>query len=193
MADECGFDGDPDLYGLGIRVSLYIQLLTMCLIPMLGIPKYSRFFTSTGLCLFAATWIVILKESAARTTKGVELYFFSWLNLSQIIVVSILPMTSFDLRQMANAKNMMNMNLALTTILAFITSYYTWFFWRGLDVLDRSGCENDYAFFFSKAPVYGWLRTLQKVIWTVALIGAAIREFFNIFFSSCEMRIVVFY
>lgn len=189
MADECGFDGNPDLYGLGIRISLYIQLLTMGLVPMLDIPKYSRFFMSTGLCLFAATWIVILKESAARTTKGVELYFFSWLNLTQIIIICFLPLTTLTFRQMMNPRNMIIMNLVIGIVIAFITCYYTWFFWRGLDVLDRSGCENDYAFFFSKVPVYGWLRTLQKVIWTMALIGAAFCEscfyiiFCFIFFS----------
>ncbi|KNB04388.1 hypothetical protein FOXG_19281 [Fusarium oxysporum f. sp. lycopersici 4287] len=77
MADNCGFNGNPDLYGLGIRLSLYIQLLTMALVATF-IPQsmYYSFFANTNLSLFVSSWIIILKLSSSREIRGVELGIF---------------------------------------------------------------------------------------------------------------------
>jgi hypothetical protein len=114
------------------------------MMPLLGITRYSRFFTSSSLSLFAATWIVILKESGGRNIKGVELYFF-WLSLSQMVFIFVVQTRKL----LGPRHNILNMIFSFT-IAGFMTCFYTWFFWRGLDLLPRSGCSDDYAFFFSR-------------------------------------------
>lgn len=168
--DDCpGFEGQSDLYGLGVRISLYVQLATMLSIPMLGLPRYNSFFVRSSFFLFVATWIVIVQQSAISRMRGSEIYFFSWLTLSQAVAIVFLQFNTFssvaEMRKMLDGNRMLKINACFLIILALVACYYTWFFWKGLDILPGSECGRDYAFFFSKASIYGWLRTLQKVTW----------------------------
>src|SRR5690554_6146272 len=74
MNEACGYQGNGDLYGLGIRVGLYIQLLTICMVSSV-LPKslHSSYFINTNISLFASTWIIIIKESILRNIAGVEI------------------------------------------------------------------------------------------------------------------------
>ncbi|KNB04385.1 hypothetical protein FOXG_19281 [Fusarium oxysporum f. sp. lycopersici 4287] len=161
MADNCGFNGNPDLYGLGIRLSLYIQLLTMALVATF-IPQsmYYSFFANTNLSLFVSSWIIILKLSSSREIRGVELGIFPVLIGSAyagvIILLSNWHSTKFQVRS------------KLTVVAAI--SYWLWFSWSGLDVLPSSGCAQDYVFVFAKVDLYGWFRTAMKVGYIVYLI-----------------------
>jgi hypothetical protein len=77
ITEPCGFDGNPDLYGFGIRQSLYIQLPTVAVVASF-LPRsgYKSFFTNTNLSLFLSSWIIMLKVSSLRDIRGVELVTF---------------------------------------------------------------------------------------------------------------------
>ncbi|KAI3570744.1 hypothetical protein IWW34DRAFT_796410 [Fusarium oxysporum f. sp. albedinis] len=70
--------GNGDLYGLGIRLDLYIQLLTLGVVFSL-LPKslYSSYFINTNISLFGYTGINIKTESALRDIPGLEINIFS--------------------------------------------------------------------------------------------------------------------
>ncbi|KAH7193939.1 uncharacterized protein B0J16DRAFT_395953 [Fusarium flagelliforme] len=160
MTDYCGFLGNPDLYDLGIRLSLYIQSLIVTLVTTL-IPEsaYNSFFSNANLSLFISSWAIILKLSTLREVRGVLLRIFPVLIASAYAVVMIF------LKNRRNAKFLSG--VILTTLPA--ASYWLWFFWSDLDVLLISGCSRDYALFFAKVDSYGWCRTMVKVAFIVLL------------------------
>ncbi|CAI4217669.1 unnamed protein product [Parascedosporium putredinis] len=110
--------------------------------------------------------------------RGSEIYFFSWLTLSQAVAIVFLQFNTFssvaEMRKMLDGNRMLKINACFLIILALVACYYTWFFWKGLDILPGSECGRDYAFFFSKASIYGWLRTLQKVVWGILMATSGI-------------------
>ena len=160
MTDHCGFSGNPDLYGLGIRLSLYIQSLTVAIVAtFISQSKYNSFLSNTNLSLFISSWVIILKVSISREARAVELGIFPVLIGSAYAAVAIL------LKNWNTPKFLWGSTL--TTL--GTASYWLWFFWSGLDVLPTSGCSRDYAFFFAKVDLYGWYRTLLKVAFIIQL------------------------
>ncbi|KAJ0130951.1 High-affinity glucose transporter ght2 [Fusarium oxysporum f. sp. albedinis] len=169
MDGNCGFQGNGDLYGLGVRLGLYIQLLTIGVVSSL-LPKslYSSYFINTNISLFASTWIIIIKESALRDISGVEINIFSILAATQLGATILLVQ-----RHMAMLPAI---SMASILINILTSGYWTWFFWRGLDVLPRSACPDEYAFFFARVSLYDWFRTLSKVFSVIALVSAVYGE-----------------
>jgi len=161
MASECSFEGNADLYGLGIRIELYIQLVTTVFVAgFLPTSNYSAFFKNTYASLLGSTWVIILKESASRDIRGVEVALFSWLSLFQLGGLLMLMSSPQFIDSMAA---FLVWTIIPTLMQVMATSYWLWYFFRGLDVLPKSDCMDEYMFFFTKVSLYHWFRTLSKV------------------------------
>lgn len=171
MDEDCGFQGNGDLYGLGVRLGLYIQLVTVALVSsFLPRSPYLGFFKNTNLSLFASTWIIILKESILRDIRGVEINIFNLLTVLQLAVLGLLAMRG---RISIGPKFLLG-----TICVQLVTvSYWLWFFWRGLDVLPRSTCPDEYAFIFAKVSLYHWFRTLSKALFTILGVSIVLGEY----------------
>ncbi|KAH7305413.1 hypothetical protein B0I35DRAFT_111680 [Stachybotrys elegans] len=163
MDEDCGLQGNGDLFGLGVRLGLYIQLLTSGMVSSL-LPKslHSSYFINTNISLFASTWIIIIKESILRDLPAVEINVFSVLALTQIGAIMVLVSRHLTM--------IPAISLAAIPAQILLSAYWTWFFWRGLDVLPRSACPDEYAFFFARVSLYHWFRTLSKVGYIILLV-----------------------
>ncbi|KAF2476914.1 uncharacterized protein BDR25DRAFT_300046 [Lindgomyces ingoldianus] len=67
-------------------------------------------------------------------------------------------------------------------LISGIVFFLTWFWYRGLDWLPKTGCRDDYVFVFAKVSVYHWFRTFSKVIFTFSAIHAGYAALVTIFF-----------
>ncbi|KAI1469386.1 uncharacterized protein F4812DRAFT_327902 [Daldinia caldariorum] len=165
MADTdhgCPIQGKPDLYGLGLRLGLYLQFIAIVLARPSVKPAFKA-ITSSTIAFVLANFIVLVRESASRTLFAPEAYLLFFLLVPQLVLNVIntdVPSGFVHIRG----------TIALLLWGAFCF-YFTWFWWVGLDVLPMSGCEEEFGFFFTKISLRGWFRTLNKVLWTVSDIG----------------------
>ncbi|KAL7626542.1 hypothetical protein AAE478_003314 [Parahypoxylon ruwenzoriense] len=166
MADhdggDCPIQGNPDLYGLGVRLGLYIQLLALTLARPSVKLAFKAINTST-IAFILASFIVLARESASRSLFAPEAYLLFFLLVPQLIVNI---MGSNLLSGVIGARG-----VSSTLLWGAFCYYFSWFWWIGLDVLPMSGCEDEFGFFFTRVSLRGWFRTFNKVIWTISNIA----------------------
>ncbi|KAI0122241.1 hypothetical protein F4814DRAFT_408044 [Daldinia grandis] len=161
----CPIQGKTDLYGLGVRLGLYLQFIAIVLArPSV---KYTfKAITGSTITFVLANFIVLVKESASKTLFAPEAYLLFLLLVPQLMVNII----NIDIpNEHTNPHG--TVALLLWGLFCF---YFSWFWWVGLDVLPMSGCEDEFGFFFTKVSLRGWFRTFNKVLWAMSDIALVI-------------------
>jgi len=160
----CPIQGNSDIYGLGIRLSIYIQYLTILVAAVSGRKLYSKIRTAV-LIYAVAILIVVFRNSASGNIYALEIPIIQLLVLVQLSavlptvwVISIVGWFIY----MALAAN---------------SAYFVWYWFRGLDKLTRSGCPDEYAWFFAKVSLYHWFRTFNQVFACFGIVGVIYQIF----------------
>ncbi|KAK5998385.1 hypothetical protein PT974_00764 [Cladobotryum mycophilum] len=148
---RCPIDGDNDLYGLGIRVGIYIQMFTVQLSGLASAILRTEDHLGQGTIIFVlATGIVLVRELSRRDIYPVEVFPILTLLLAQVGVCRV-----------PYWKNQTTAVIYMFEIGGLI-ALFVWFWWHGMDTLERP-CHDDKAFFFAKVSIWHWFRTLNKV------------------------------
>lgn len=157
----CGFDGNPDLFGLGVRVGIYIQIVSFILAGVF-LPKESAYLQGSAFVFLLAIFIALIRESVARTLHATEVALVGWLIMFQIMGVGS------TLTRNLTVTSALRMTLGFLALPAYI-SYYVWFWFVGIDSVPQGTCD-EYSFFWAKVNIRGWYRTVNKAIWTFGLV-----------------------
>lgn len=155
---QCAIKGNADLYGLGIRLSIYIQYLTILVAAVSGRRLYSKIRTAV-LIYAVAILIVVFRNSISGDINALEVPIIQLLVLVQLSAV--LP-TVWVISPVG---------WLIYLALAANSAYFVWYWFRGLDNLKRSACADEYAWFFAKVSLYHWYRTFNKVFACFGIIG----------------------
>jgi hypothetical protein len=165
--NECGFAGNSDLYGLGVRVGLYLQMAAyLCAQWRLAPARDSNVkvisqLRNSVIVFFLSTLILLVREAAQRTIHSVEVEVLLWLTAHYLVMI---------IQDKAwREKNPKSARLMFTLSTGSVY-FYVWFYFRGMDMLPQSGCKDDYAFFFARVSLYHWYRTVMKVYFVLAAV-----------------------
>jgi hypothetical protein len=173
----CGFTGNSDIYGLGVRLGLYLQWLT-ALITRLSSPSPEsiRDLLDTDaiflLALFIAT--ILLAIGSVGPVHRVEILILFHLFFGDVYVIlwkdtyldyERTPLSIWGL----NCRNM---------LIVGMSAFSTWFWFKGEGQLLSDPC-GDFAFLFARVGVHGHVRTFFKAItvinlayWSSCLVAA---------------------
>ncbi|PMB70385.1 hypothetical protein BM221_002836 [Beauveria bassiana] len=167
---SCPVEGQPDLYGLGIRIGIYIQMLAVQISGLLSIVLRQDDYLGESVVLFIlAVGSVLIKLIVHK----------------QILAVEAAPMVALLLAQVSVCRAVSQMGFVVGVIFAVefcgLSSLFVWFWWHGMDVLGRSPCADDKAFFFAKVSLWGWFRTMNKVFAIFTAIAAGMMAIMYIF------------
>ena len=158
----CPVTGNSDLYGLGIRIGIYLQMFTAQFSGYISQKKNEDDDVGQGVVVFTlSAAIVLLRLILRREIEPVEVFPILSLLLAQLGTCRVpywrAQMTIFIY------------NVCLVGILIL----FAWFWWHGMDTLPRS-CGDDYAFFLKKVSIWHWFRTLNKVVSVFTMLVAPI-------------------
>lgn len=163
---KCPVEGDSDLYGLGIRIGIYIQMMTVQLSGLASaIFKTEDTLGQGTIILVLATGIVLIRELRDKTVEAVEVFPILTLLLAQVGVCRV-PYWKGQTTA-----------LIYTFEVGGLIALFAWFWWHGMDTLPRA-CHDDKAFFFAKVSIWHWFRTLNKVGSVFAIIGGVVSVIF---------------
>ncbi|KAJ6779851.1 hypothetical protein PWT90_00847 [Aphanocladium album] len=159
----CPIEGNPDLYGLGIRVGIYIQMLAVQISALLSMVLRQDDYIGEGVVIFIlAVGSVLLKLIVHH----------------EIAAVEAAPMIALLIAQVGVCRSVSRMGIVLNVIFAVefcgLSALFVWFWWHGMDVLGRSPCPDDKVFFFVKVSLWGWFRTMNKVFTIITAIVAGV-------------------
>ncbi|KAF4589307.1 hypothetical protein GQ602_003196 [Ophiocordyceps camponoti-floridani] len=167
----CPVQGNADLYGLGIRIGLYIQMITVQLSGVLSASFRVEDHIGQGTIIFVASTVIILVRLINASISSAT----SADDDAALDAVEVFPVLTLLLVQTGvcrvSSRNRLAM-LVWVAELVGLAALYNYFWWRGMDMLPRS-CPDDKAFFFARVSIWGWYRSLNKAFGVFAAIGVA--------------------
>ncbi|PHH88817.1 hypothetical protein CDD83_6998 [Cordyceps sp. RAO-2017] len=168
----CPVQGNGDLYGLGIRIGLYLQMLTVQLSGMLSVYFRVEDHIGQGTIVFVLSTLIVLVRLVDASIRGVN---GSSDTDPAIEPVEVFPVLTLLLIQVGvcrvSSRNSMTMLIWMAELVG-LTIMYNYFWWRGMDLMPRS-CPDDKAFFFAQVSIWGWFRSLNKAGAVVTAIATS--------------------
>ncbi|KAH0607318.1 uncharacterized protein H6S33_003306 [Morchella sextelata] len=172
----CSLSGNPDLYGLGIRIGFYSQLVATCFANTF-IPSETRGAQTVNLWFQFSLFVGLIFQAAREGTD-----FYAAESYIVVILLSGVVFTTFSyfFIYLAISRDDDENGIfggAVFTMICFIIllaglhSYSLWFWWRGMDRMGVGPCST-YGFFMARVDLFGWFRTVNKVfnIWMMAAL-----------------------
>ncbi|KAJ6013130.1 hypothetical protein N7499_012263 [Penicillium canescens] len=168
--EVCGFDGNSDMYGLGIRVGVYVQTATTIIATCHKRKAASDLVKTGGLFQFAALVALIQQTVNNEKLYAVEAlvtYLFCFTSIGINLAEPIDKVQTQNRLEQITLPSLVSM-LRLTTALG-LDCYQTWFWFTGLDKLERTPCKTE-TFFLARVNAHGRFRTFAK-IWSVFIMA----------------------
>ncbi|KAG8993042.1 hypothetical protein FRB90_000808, partial [Tulasnella sp. 427] len=178
--ETCGFEGDDNTYGLGIRLGLYLQWLSTMACNVLGLfePEEARSMKSINLCFQASVFggLLDITITRGRTQDAGQLYAAEiWVILCLCIggVLTVGPEPAKRAYVVHDVCQQL-LNIAMS-------SYAIWFAFTGMDQMAHPPCSH-FTFFFARVDMYHWFRQFWKVVVLLSAAAAVIS------FAWCVVR-----
>jgi hypothetical protein len=155
-SDRCGFVGNPDLYGLGIRLGVYFQWLSVFVISywypgasMELAEDYTIFLTAVSIAALVIT-------AEADSTYAVEVLILIYIVFGGFFtVLAMVPRTKYlNTKFTQEAIGRKLMGGVQFTILSGGCLYCSWFWLRGLHHNFKETPCGTYGFLFARVSLY---------------------------------------
>ena len=168
---SCGFDGNSDIYGVGIRVGYYTQALAVYFANMFLVSEAKSLRAVNSLFLLALSIVTVIYAYNAASVHAIEVFILLQTGLC-LGIVSIMEGTRYSSKYIRVDKGTL---IIRTILMNFGLIYNLYFWWWGLDSMEPTPCGT-YIFYVVRANIYGPARTAMKVF---AIIGLASRTLFT--------------
>ncbi|MCJ1300772.1 hypothetical protein MMC08_003570 [Hypocenomyce scalaris] len=156
---HCGFDGNADLYGVGIRLGYYTQAFAVWFANFFVLEESRTLRAVNTLFMFAMFIGLVWLSHAPSQTYAIEAFLLNQL-LCATWYVGVLDKSKFSQKYWQfEPVRLLIRNGSLIGLL----SYNIWFWWIGLDLMNNTPCGT-YLFFLAKVSLYGWFRSAHKVL-----------------------------
>lgn len=170
---QCSHEGNPDFYGLGIRIGIYLQLITAILARYLRPSAVPENLSANAIFLLAL-FVAVVTSTLVTELRPEEVIIILQLCFGLIFsVLSLLgSQVSLD-RLWLLKKGVTHPSMASFTRLTLTTAvcvYAVWFWYDGRSSLSPSNCPAG-IFFFTKASIYGGVGSFFKIQSTLLLIA----------------------
>jgi len=181
-----GIEGNNDMYGLGIRVGVYLQSFALALATVLQQKSYSGIAFAAvlfQLSMLVGVVYVTATDDALEAAEAAIITIFtlcSSADTSPQLLVGDRPPEQHhrcDLLKLKLLGGHGPPKWEQEWVVPFVKSlvdlgtfvYSVWFWFAGLDVLTHTPCTG-YAFFFARVSLYGWLRVLMKIVVVLLMV-----------------------
>jgi hypothetical protein len=155
----CPVTGNGDLYGLGIRIGLYLQIFTAQISGLAShVLEVDDSIGHAVVVFILATGTVLFRLILKKEIEAVEVF-----PILSLLVVQL------GACRVPFWKKPMTVLIYVGEMVCLLT-LTTWFWFHGMDTLPRS-CRDDYAFFFPKVSIWHWFRKLSQAGTVMTVIG----------------------
>ncbi|KAI5849324.1 hypothetical protein DFP73DRAFT_540205 [Morchella snyderi] len=182
---DCGFSGDDNTYGLGIRIGVYLQWITSA-VAYGFLPTEAQSIRGVNNCFQAAMFAGLLFITITKGSDlyAVEAYIMLIFCMGGVCSGDAKEDGIFKVKKFAYYKAS-NIGRVIRFILNIgFCVYGLWFFFTGMDHMKHPPCST-WAYFFAKVNLYAWLRTFMKVVFVLMAIIHSVVIFSPILFKLC--------
>jgi len=155
----CGFVGNNDIYGIGIRIGYYTQALSVWFANYFVLSE-AKVLRSVNLLFLVAILVGLFWVSLQPgQTHAIEAFILLNL-LSSTWVVGLIDQGAFSKKYWRFSP----MRFVISDVTYMLClGYNLWFWWYGIDLMTRTPCGT-YIFICAKVDLYGWFRSVCKAL-----------------------------
>lgn len=184
--ESCGFEGDPDLYGLGIRVGIYLQWISAFVIYWLHSEGRRELQEAYVIFLFSIFIAIIVITARAEPTYTAEILVLTYIIFGGTFIILSIGTRSKHLSILTKSTSVHIVRQCLTLgLLTGSAIYCSWFWLRGMygEVFLETPCGT-FGFLFAKVSLYdqrvtrffaalsiivtvAWARGLAQIVWFI--------------------------
>lgn len=159
----CGFPGNPDIYGPGIRIGYYTQILSVWIANYFVLSE-SKSLRSVNVLFMLALFVGLAWQSRRPSRiHAIEAFLLIQL-LCATWFIGVLDKSRYSKKYWRfSPARLIFRNLTLSSLLG----YGIWFWWIGLDLMKPTPCGT-WMFLIAKVDLLGWYRSAFKVLSVVA-------------------------
>jgi hypothetical protein len=150
----CGFTGDSDTYGLGVRLGMYLQWIATFLATAYRLES-ARSIRTANTTFQLANFVGLFLFTFHRP----QVYAIEPL----IVLFVIFGAAWFFILVAMNIEGSINEAILRVALYTAVTGYAMWYLWWGMDGMIQPDCGS-FAFFFARVNLFGWFRILGKVL-----------------------------
>ena len=165
QSEQCGFQGNSDLYGVGIRVGYYTQALAAWLANFFVLSEAKSLRPTNILFMFAIFIALIWISHTPSQTYAIEAFLLLQLLLA-IWFIAAKEKSRWSVKYWPLSPSQ---TIIREAVAVGILTYNLWFWWRGLDLFRQTPCGTYILFLVVKLKLDGWFRTAQKVLSIISL------------------------
>jgi hypothetical protein len=177
----CTHVGNTDLYGLGIRLGVYLQLFST-LIANHFLVEISQAVWDANAVFLVAIFVAVVKSSTGSNTIA-SFEAFVMLQMLLAFVLAVFNVTgakwrNFDLMTKQSHVRFRSSPLGSftrSTLTTGIACYQVWFWLRGIDVLGQSERCATFVFLFARVNIRSKAVIIFKVLSLLYLIVRVVR------------------
>lgn len=168
---QCGFAGNPDIYGLGIRLGYYTQALAVWFANYFFYRDVKSLRGANLIFILALLITICIYAFNAEKTYAIEVFLLLQIGLC-MGMVSLSSDTRFSSRYM---KEKPEANVIRIAVIYTGLAFNAWFWWRSLDLMLPTPCKQEadeeittkhrtYVMYIVKVDIYGPVRTVMKIL-----------------------------
>ena len=161
----CGFLGNSDVYGVGIRIGYYTQAMAVWFANFFLLSEAAGLRAVNNLFLFAMLVVALIYAFNARSTYAVEAFLLLQVGLC-LGFVSIMQSTRYSTRYLRISGERL---IVRTIVINAWMLLHVCFWWAGLDAMLKTPCGT-HACYLVETNLYGWMRVMMKVL-SLALLS----------------------
>lgn len=167
-AAECSFVGNPDLFGLGVRIGVYGQWVATLLITVFD-PANESPFRLLNLIVQTSIFLGLCTESGERHNAVAAV-------ITQLLLCgSLSSVTGDGISHFGHVSGILRLMFYLA-----LSGFGAWFWFVGIDVM-RSECGGRDIVFFGPSTINGWFRSFGKALSVAGLVACVALAAFSIF------------
>ncbi|RAH59108.1 hypothetical protein BO85DRAFT_261143 [Aspergillus piperis CBS 112811] len=154
--DTCGFDGNPDLYGLGIRLGIYLQWISSSLIYGLDLDGRDEIMQNYAVFTIALTIAVIVITVQSEPTFAVEIFVLTYIIFggAYTVLISGFGRPNILMDFLVGRKEQKLRAITVMGAIAAGSIYCGWFWLRGIfNNFHETPCGT-HGFLFAKVSLF---------------------------------------
>ncbi len=191
---QCGFTGNPDIYGAGIRVGIYTQALAVGFANYFVPHEAGPLKALNTLFVFVMFIGTLFLSRTPFQTYAIE----AFLLIQITFVIHFVGVTNASRYGRIAWKFSLERTLVKECSYLGMIVYNLWFWWVGLDHMRKTPCGTFVLFIVWKVNLYGWFRRAHQVLSILALCGHLLESWENLFrtfyyFVSRQLRSTMFF
>ncbi|KAK0610394.1 hypothetical protein B0T17DRAFT_511903 [Bombardia bombarda] len=179
---SCGIEGKDDLYGLGIRLGVYLQTLTLIISGLLRQRATPQLLNLGAVYQFALLFGVIYATVRMEDFYAVEAIVMVIFSLTSLGINHSAFLTLAGQSPTEDGEKLSLLQRTFTplyglvlryTVVVAIDAYQVWLWFVGLDRLLHTECTK-HSFFFARVDIYGNFRKFAKFYSVFVLVFATV-------------------